>query len=308
MERHMDKFESYSELVKKNCRMAKVMLDEPMSAHTSFQIGGPARVMVVPETVQDVSFAVGTAKEMELDTLVIGKGTNLLVTDSPLYKVVIKLYGGLDDIGSVDDETIYAQSGAPLSRIAVFAMNSALTGFEFAHGIPGTLGGAVSMNAGAYGGEMKDVVVKTTYLGADGQVRTIEGARHNFGYRRSCFSGTDDIILSSEMKLSKGNMLAIMLKMKELAAKRRSSQPLDMPSAGSTFKRPATGYAAALIEEAGLKGQGFGGACVSEKHAGFVINRGGATFDDVLKTMELIQKTVYEKFGVELEPEVKIIR
>ena len=304
----MDVFKRYRDLIKENCRFTEIYEHEPMRDHTSFRIGGEARIMLVPETVEDVAFAVQTAKEMELDLLVMGKGTNLLVTDEPLDKVVIKLYGGLDDIGIIDGETIYAQSGAPLSRIAVFAMNNSLSGLEFAHGIPGTLGGAVAMNAGAYGGEMKDVVVKTTYLDAENNVRTIEGERHNFGYRRSFFSGTENIVLMSEMKLRSGNMFTIMLKLKELAEKRRLSQPLDMPSAGSTFKRPATGYAAALIEEAGLKGKGFGGACVSEKHAGFVINRGGATFDDVIRTMELVQNTVYEKFGVMLEPEVKIIK
>lgn len=304
----MDKFEQFAEIIKENCRTTKISADEMMKEHTSFQIGGPAKIMLVPDRVQDVVFAVQKAKEMGLELLVIGKGTNLLVTDAPIDKVVIKLYGGLDDIGSVDEETIYAESGAPLSRIAVFAMNNSLTGLEFAHGIPGTLGGAIAMNAGAYGGEIKDIVTKTTYLDENNNVRTVEGVRHNFGYRRSFFTGTDNIVLSSEMKLTKGNMFSIMMKMKELAAKRRASQPLDMPSAGSTFKRPATGYAAAMIEEAGLKGKGFGGACVSEKHAGFVVNKGGATFDDVLRTMELVRNTVYEKFGITLEPEVKIIR
>lgn len=304
----MDKFKIVEKLIQVNCRKVLLMPNEPLRNHTSFKIGGPARLMVVPETVEDVSFIVKLAKEHDLDMLVIGKGTNLLVSDRPIDKLVIKLYDGLDDIEMIKDGHIYAESGAPLSRIAVFALNSGLTGMEFAHGIPGTLGGAVAMNAGAYGGEMKDIVEKTVYLDKECNICTLEGVKHEFNYRRSFFSDTDNIILSSEIKLSYGNPLAIMKTMKELAEKRRTSQPLDMPSAGSTFKRPIKGYAAAMIEEAGLKGQGVGGACVSEKHSGFIVNRCNATFDDVLMTIEMVQNTVYERFGVMLEPEVKIIR
>ena len=195
-----------------------------------------------------------------------------------------------------------------LSRLAVYAQQAGLAGLEFAHGIPGSLGGAVSMNAGAYGGEMKDVVVSTRYLDHDLNLCKAEGAAHDFGYRHSVFSDTDCVVLGSTLALTPGDPAEIRARMLDLSERRRSRQPLDLPSAGSTFKRPAGGYAAALIDAAGLKGYAVGGAQVSEKHAGFVVNRGGATFDDVLRLMDHIRSEVLRTSGVELEPEVKIIR
>jgi UDP-N-acetylmuramate dehydrogenase len=201
-----------------------------------------------------------------------------------------------------------AESGILLSKLAVFALEHSLTGLEFAHGIPGTLGGAVSMNAGAYGGEMKDIVVKTTAVAPDSQVFDVIGDAHGFSYRRSRFSEMNHVILSSVLKLDKGDPEVIKSRMDELSRKRRESQPLNLPSAGSTFKRPQGGYAAALIEQAGLKGYVFGGAMVSEKHAGFVVNRGNATFSDVMAVIDHVRETVLKQFSIELEPEVKIIK
>ena len=236
----------------------------------------------------------------------MGNGTNLLVTDAPLHRIVLRMGEDFSRIDPVNGTALRAESGATLSRLALFAAARGLAGLEFAHGIPGTLGGAVSMNAGAYGGEMKDVVTSVTYLDNDLSLRETDDA--GFSSRRSRFSATACIVLGAKISLHEDDPNAIRERMRLLAERRRSSQPLDMPSAGSTFKRPAGGYAAALIDEAGLKGYTVGGAQVSEKHAGFVVNRGGACFDDVLRLIEHIQNEVYRVSGSELEPEVKIIR
>ena len=214
----------------------------------------------------------------------------------------------MKEVSLIGDDTIEAQCGALLSSIAVLALKESLEGFEFAHGIPGTLGGAVMMNAGAYGGEMKDVVLSVRALCADGVVREFCGEENDFSYRHSRYAESGDIVLSAKIRLKKGNADEIKGRMEELGAKRRASQPLTLPSAGSTFKRPVGGYAAALIQDAGLKGYTVGGAQVSEKHSGFVVNIGGATFSDVVNLMDYIKKTVYEKSGIELTPEVRIIK
>ncbi len=211
-------------------------------------------------------------------------------------------------IRRLDDVTLEADAGVLLSRLAVYAQQAGLAGLEFAHGIPGTLGGAVMMNAGAYGGEMKDVLSSVSFLDSDAELFRLPAGELGLGYRRSIFSDTGSIILDAEIRLTPGDRGEIGARMRELAQKRRASQPLDLPSAGSTFKRPAGGYAAALIDQAGLKGFAIGGAQVSEKHAGFVVNRGGATFEDVLRLMAHIEKTVFEKSGVRLEPEVRILK
>ena len=281
--------------------------DEPMKNHCSFRIGGPVTAMAFPKSREEAETLAQTLAGADIEPFVMGNGTNLLVSDRPLDMFVIKTCDGLSGIEELGGGRIFAESGATLARIAVFAKEHGLTGLEFAHGIPGSLGGAVSMNAGAYGGEMKDVVESTVFLDSDMELFEISGAEHEFQYRSSVFSDTDTVILGSTLRLSPGDPVEIGAKMKELMEKRRSSQPLDMPSAGSTFKRPVGGYAAALIDEAGLKGFGIGGARVSEKHAGFVVNGGGATFDDVIALMEHIRETVYKRSGIELEPEVKII-
>ena len=281
--------------------------EEPMKNHCSFRIGGPVTAMAFPKSREEAETLAQTLAGADIEPFVMGNGTNLLISDRPLDMFVIKTCDGLGAIEDLGGGRIFAESGATLARIAVFAKEHGLAGLEFAHGIPGSLGGAVSMNAGAYGGEMKDVVESTVFLDSDMELFEISGAEHEFKYRGSVFSDTDTVLLGSTLRLSPGDPAAIGVKMKELMEKRRSSQPLDMPSAGSTFKRPVGGYAAALIDEAGLKGFGIGGARVSDKHAGFVVNVGGATFDEVIALMEHIRETVYKRSGIELEPEVKII-
>ena len=283
-----------------------ILENEPMSRHCSFRIGGACDAMLLPSSIEDVEAVCALLAECGEKPFLMGNGTNLLVTDAPLHRIVLRMGEEFSRVDPVNGTALRAESGATLSRLALFAAARGLAGFEFAHGIPGTLGGAVSMNAGAYGGEMKDVVTSVTYLDKDLSLRETDDA--GFSYRRSRFSDTDCIVLGAKISLHEDDPDAIRERMRSLAERRRSSQPLDMPSAGSTFKRPAGGYAAALIDEAGLKGYTVGGAQVSEKHAGFVVNRGGACFDDVLRLIEHIQSEVYRVSGIELEPEVKIIR
>lgn len=294
--------------LKKTCPALEIRENEPMREHTSFKIGGAVAAMVLPKSQNELALVSRAAYQAGIEPLLIGNGTNLLVCDAPLNRLAVKTFDGLCGIELLEETTIRAESGLLLSRLAAFALSHSLAGLAFAHGIPGTVGGAVSMNAGAYGGEMKDVIATVTALNAKGEFFQSAGLENQFSYRHSRFSNSEDIVVSAEFKLTKGDPAEIKANMDALASKRRASQPLNMPSAGSTFKRPAAGYAAAMIEQAGLKGFGIGGAQVSEKHAGFVINRGGATFEDVIKTMEHIQETVFQKFGVMLSPEVKIIR
>ncbi len=299
------------DLLQKNLRdtMPGIRLSrrEPMSRHTSFRIGGEAALMAFPRTSGELAAICAAARRCGISPLIFGNGTNLLVADGPLDILAVKTFDGLSEIRLSGENGIYASSGALLSKIAVFAQKNGLAGLEFAHGIPGTLGGAISMNAGAYGGEMKDVVVMTEYLDENLLRKTASGGEHAFEYRHSAFSNGGRIILGSLLKLSKGEPEKIRERMNELSEKRKASQPLDIPSAGSTFKRPKGGYAAALIDEAGLKGYAIGGAQVSEKHAGFVVNRGGATCEDVLRLIEHIKSTVFEKSGILLETEIKYI-
>lgn len=279
--------------------------DEPMRNHTSFKIGGPADIFVSPRTEDEVIEALSFLKENDIPYTVIGNGSNLLVSDKGIRGCVISLGKNFTSLRCIDD-TIYSLSGTLLSRIANLAYENSLTGFEFASGIPGSLGGAIVMNAGAYGGEMKDVVVTTKYIDTDGSIKKCTRTEHEFLYRKSRF-GNGEIILSSSLKLTKGNKEEIKETMNDIAKRRKDKQPLEYPSAGSTFKRPEGYFAAKLIDDAGLRGFGIGGAMVSDKHCGFVINRGDATFDDVVRLISHIQSVVFEKFGVSLEPEVKII-
>jgi UDP-N-acetylmuramate dehydrogenase len=263
--------------------------------------------MLFPTDAKQVQGICMLMREYEVQPLVIGNGTNLLVSDGQLSFAAVKTHDGLGKLELSGDTEVTAGSGVLLSRLAAFAQEHGLTGLEFAHGIPGTLGGAVTMNAGAYGGEMRGVVRKTLFLDNDLEMAEIVEDQHEFSYRHSRFSDREDIIVESVISLRRADPREIRFTMDELAARRRASQPLSFPSAGSTFKRPKKGYAAAMIEQAGLKGYAVGGAQVSEKHAGFVVNRGGATFDDVRRVMEHVQETVLREFGVLLEPEVKII-
>ena len=278
--------------------------NEPMKAHCSFRIGGPAEVFAEPACEAELCALWRYLNELGAPVTVIGNGTNLLVRDEGIRGAVVHLGERFSAIDRCDGG-LRACAGVTLARLATAAKEQGLAGLEFAHGIPGSLGGAVMMNAGAYGGEMKDVIASVRYLDADGAVR--ETAEPGFSYRRSRFTESGELILGATLRLLPDDPAAIHARMMELWARRSASQPLDRPSAGSTFKRPATGYAAAMIEGAGLKGATVGGAQVSEKHAGFVINTGNATFADVTALMARIQETVQAKYGVLLEPEVRIL-
>ena len=278
--------------------------NEPMKAHCSFRIGGPADVFVEPESEQTLCALWRWLTERDAPVTVIGNGTNLLVHDEGVRGVVVRLGERFSAI-SRENERIYACAGVTLAHLATAAKEHGLAGLEFAHGIPGSLGGAVMMNAGAYGGEMKDIVTSVCYLNDSGEIA--ETWEPGFAYRQSRFAGRGEVVVGAWLRLTPDDPEAIHARMMELWAKRNASQPLDKPSAGSTFKRPATGYAAALIEQAGLKGVSVGGAQVSEKHAGFIVNTGNATFSDVTALMEQVRKTVFARFGVTLEPEVRVI-
>ena len=280
--------------------------NEPMAKHTSFRIGGPAKRMAFPKTREQLVVLMGFLQDAGVKPLLIGNGTNLLVADKGLDTVVIDTSAELSHIELTDEGEIAADAGVSLAKLALFAWKNGLTGLEFAHGIPGTLGGGIVMNAGAYGGELKDVVTEVTALYPDG-VKVLTPAQLDFSYRHSVFSAGEGIVLGAKLKLETGDKDAIKAEMDELMARRKASQPLELPSAGSTFKRPEGYFAAALIDQCGLKGLTVGGAQVSEKHAGFVINRGGATCADVLALMAQVQQRVWEEKGVRLEPEVKVI-
>ncbi len=281
--------------------------DEPMAKHTSFRIGGPARRMAFPKTREQLVVLAGLLQEAGIEPLLLGNGTNLLVADEGLDTVVINTSAQLSRVEQTGECELTADAGVSLCQMALFAWKQGLAGLAFAHGIPGTLGGGVVMNAGAYGGELKDVVADVTALYPDG-VRTLTADEMGFSYRHSAFSSGEGIVLGAKLKLEPGDPNAIKAKMDELMARRKASQPLEFPSAGSTFKRPPGHYAGPLIESCGLKGARIGGAEVSCKHAGFVVNAGGATCADVLALMEKVQKTVFDTYGVLLEPEVKIVR
>ena len=293
------------------CQMLRVALpgldaleNEPMSRHCSFRIGGAAAAFCRVSDEAQLAALLALLRREGVPYAVIGRGSNLLVSDGGFPGAVVQL---ADDPASLrrEGDCVSAWAGVTLARLAVFAREQGLAGLEFAHGIPGSLGGGILMNAGAYGGEMKDVVVSVRYLDAAGAVR--ETAEPGFAYRHSRFSDSGEIVLGAVLRLRPNAPDAIAARMAELWEKRSASQPLSLPSAGSTFKRPATGYAAAMIDGAGCKGLAVGGAQVSEKHAGFVVNRGGATAADVKALMAQVQRRVLEKYGVELQPEVRFL-
>ena len=282
--------------------------DEPMGRHTSFRIGGPARRMAFPASGEQLVLLLAEAERLGARPLVIGNGTNLLCPDAGLDRLVIDTSAALNRVESAGPDTVTAEAGASLARAADFACRQGLAGLEFAHGIPGTVGGAVCMNAGAYGGEMAQVVREVSVLFPEEGVRTLSGDALAFGYRRSFLTDRPDaVVLRAVFRLAPGDQAAIRDRMRELLEKRRASQPLEFPSAGSTFKRPEGHFAGTLIDQCGLKGLTVGGAQVSGKHAGFVINRGGATCADVTELIRQIQERVLDATGVRLEPEVKII-
>jgi UDP-N-acetylmuramate dehydrogenase len=278
-----------------------------MKNHTSFKIGGPARAMFFPGSEEELRQLCAILIRSGAVPFILGNGTNLLADDAPLNMLVVKTTG-LCSVEQTGETEITAEAGVLLSSLAVFAREHALSGLEFAHGIPGTLGGAISINAGAYGGEMKDIIYSTKALAPEASLYTLTNAEHGFSYRHSRFSDTGGIALSSIIRLKKSDVGSIGAQMDELRTRRRKSQPLDIPSAGSTFKRPKKGYAATLIEQAGLKGFTIGGAQVSTMHSGFIVNRGGASFSDVMAVIGRVRETVLRCFGVDLEPEIKIIK
>lgn len=285
----------------------ELRLDEPMSHHTTFRVGGPAALMACPRQTEELVEAVKLARAWEVPTVMVGNGSNLLVDDSGVNAFVVKTvpqYAGCQVCG----EELTAQSGILLSQLATKAAQEGLTGLEFAHGIPGSLGGGVTMNAGAYGGEMVQVVRQVGVLCPDGTVETWEGERCQFRYRHSAFSDGTHLVLWAKVGLQRGDPEKIQETMRDFSARRREKQPLEYPSAGSTFKRPQGHFAAALIDQCGLKGLRVGGAMVSEKHAGFVINTGNATCSDILRLMDEVRGRVYEATGVELEPEVRYLK
>ena len=276
-----------------------------LSAHTSFKIGGKADLFVMPDTTEKLAAVISACKKDELKVLILGKGSNLLISDNGFKGVVVST-GALDKLELIDETTVYCQSGVTLSKLCRFALDNSLTGLEFAYGIPGSAGGAAYMNAGAYGGEMKDVLYRCDHISSDGETGSFEGDELDLSYRHSVYSKSDKTVTALYLKLQKGDKTAIKAKMDELMGKRRDKQPLEYPSAGSTFKRPEGHFAGALIEQCGLKGFTVGGAQVSPKHAGFVVNVGGATANDVLGVIKHCQSVVFENTGVMLEPEVEI--
>ena len=299
-------YESFDEMMSRDLPDVRVERDVLMQKHTSFRIGGPARRMVFPQSKEQLVAIAEIAVSCNVKPFVLGKGTNLLICDEGLDTLVINTEG-MNTVRQLDEVTIEADAGISLARVAVFAQQLGLAGLEFAHGIPGSLGGAMYMNAGAYGGEMKDVVTEVTALFADG-VRTLTVEEAELSYRHSIFAETGAVVLSAVMRLTKDDPAAIRARMDDLMARRKKTQPLEYPSAGSTFKRPVGNFAGTLIEQTGLKGLTVGGAQVSQKHAGFVINVGGATAADVMALVEQVQERVYAATGVRLEPEVRIIR
>ncbi len=280
--------------------------NEPLADYTTMKIGGKCDILVSPEDEEAISAIIKLCRNENIPFFVLGRGSNVLVHDNGYHGCIIYLCKSTSHI-EVNGDTITATAGAGLIAVCRCALEHSLTGLEFAYGIPGSVGGALYMNAGAYGGEMKDVVTSCRYIDENGDIRTMSISEMDLSYRHSCFSGRNCIITSVTMELKQGNKDEIRAKMEELMQKRRDKQPLEFPSCGSTFKRPEGYFAAALIEECGLKGCTVGGAQVSEKHSGFVINRGGASYDDVMQLVAHIKKTVFEQKGVELECEMLIL-
>ena len=280
--------------------------NEPMSNHTTFKIGGNARLIVFPKSEDDICALVKKCNDCSVRYLVVGNGSNMLVSDNGIDACVILLGKDFSDVYLIDETTIFAQAGAQLIKACRLALENGLTGLEFAYGIPGSCGGAAFMNAGAYGGEMKDVLYKCSHIDKFGNKGFLEGNELNLSYRHSAYYDNECIITGLFMKLEKGDKAQIKEKMDDLLQRRKDKQPLEYPSAGSTFKRPEGYFAGALIEECNLKGASVGGAQVSEKHAGFVINKGGATCKDVLDLCKMVEQTIQKEKGVKLEMEIRV--
>ena len=302
----MEHIHDFTEKIREFLPAFMISREEPLSKHTSFRIGGPAELMVFPRNAEQLSQLLQEAKVWGIVPKILGAGTNVLAPDEGVRGLVICLRDTFMGLTLLPGHQIEAMAGMTLAQTAMFAARNNLSGLEFAHGIPGTVGGGIYMNAGAYGGELKDVAVATEFMLLDGTTRWIRGEEQDFSYRHSCFQGMEGVIVRTVFRLVPGEEESIRNRIYELNEKRRASQPLDLPSAGSTFKRPKEGYAAALIQEAGLKGFRVGGAAVSEKHAGFVVNLGDATAADVLSLVEQVRQRVLEHSGILLEPEVRL--
>ena len=284
----------------------RILVDEPMKKHTTFRLGGPADYFLSPSDSAQIKEIIDICREKEISWFILGNGSNLLVSDEGYHGVVIQIYKNMNQV-TVDGTRIYAQAGALLSTVSKKAMEEGLTGMEFASGIPGTLGGAAVMNAGAYGGEMKDILVSVTVMTDEGEQKVLKAEELNLGYRTSIIKGRGYIVLDVVLQLQVGDRDTIRNRMEELKVQRVTKQPLEYPSAGSTFKRPEGYFAGKLIEDAGLRGYRVGGAQVSEKHCGFVINTGDATTSDVVQLIHDVQNIIWNKFKVKLEPEIKFL-
>ena len=284
----------------------ELRFQEPLSRHTSFRIGGPAEVMAFPRNPDQLARTLRATREMGMEPVILGAGTNVLAPDGGVQGVVICLKDALDGKEQIGETSIRVMAGVTMTRAAMFAANLGLSGLEFAHGIPGTVGGGVYMNAGAYGGEICQVCTQVAVMDMDGKVRILSNEEMHFSYRHSVLEVEKAIVLYADFSLTPAPQEQIKEKMQELMNKRKASQPLELPSAGSAFKRPATGYAAALIDQAGLKGFQVGGAAISTKHAGFAVNLGDASAADVKALLAQVSEIVFEKSGIRLEPEVRI--
>ena len=286
--------------------VCELKYNESMSKHTSFRIGGEAEIMAFPKDREELAAILKQSALLDRKPAILGAGTNVLAPDEGIAGVVICLKDCLDGMEQLDETRIRVMGGVTMTRAAVFAANHGLTGLEFAHGIPGTVGGGVYMNAGAYGGEICQVAESVEYMDFGGNIRHLTNEEMRFSYRHSILEDEGGIVISATFRLVPGDPDAIRAKMKELMGKRSASQPLDLPSAGSAFKRPVGGYAAALIDQAGLKGYQVGGAAISTKHAGFAVNLGDATAADVKNLLKNVSDLVFENSGIRLEPEVRI--
>lgn len=284
----------------------ELRLNEPMAKHTSFRIGGGAEVMAFPKQPEELAELLKLSALLDCKCAILGAGTNVLAPDAGLSGLVICLKDCLDGMQKLSDTRIRVMAGVTMSRAAVFAANLGMSGLEFAHGIPGSIGGGVYMNAGAYGGEICQVCHRVQVMNRQGNTRWLSREEMAFSYRHSVLEETGDIVICAEFTLTPAEPEAIKARMKELIGKRSASQPLDLPSAGSAFKRPVGGYAAALIDAAGLKGFRVGNAAISEKHAGFAVNLGGATANDVKALLKTVSDRVFEQSGIRLEPEIRI--
>lgn len=284
----------------------ELRMNESMAKHTSFRIGGGAEVMAFPKTETELAELLKVSALLDCKCAILGAGTNVLAPDEGITGLVICLKDCLDGMEALPDTRIRVMAGVTMSRAAVFAANLGLSGLEFAHGIPGTIGGGIYMNAGAYGGEISQVCDRVEVMDRQGNSRWLRNAEMGFSYRHSVLETADDLVIAAEFTLTPAEPEAIKARMKELIGKRSASQPLNLPSAGSAFKRPKGGYAAALIDQAGLKGFRVGNAGISDKHAGFAVNLGGATANDVKELLQTVSDRVFEQSGIRLEPEIRI--